>query len=746
MKKNSILYGALAASFALLVPIAAQAQDGSRVVMRRPLNVEAEQAPADPRTPVNPNACGGPANPCPDECLYFDPQWVLGAADPSACIGTQTPANATCRAFLSEDRSGALSVVPDSVCFESTANYVERCGPGGSPDGSGFIAGSRPVSVPGTNVCSVVGEVVVTGIGNPVVADGLLNSNGLWSIFGISSGVTPVCSFPTAAPATVECRVNGRASSPDNCRAEDYANLTSRNLVPISPGGTPPSDLRFASWVQPGFEVRGCASDWLAIDGAAPPACGVTTVPISVTCVESNAQSGNVPEEFLTCNPATRPADSRVEDNFQSCSFSLSPGPFSDFSNTCGPVTRTRSVTCTRSDGATIPLVNPECSGLVAGFIAGLPANQSVTSQNDQFLTVTESSDLGICINETGTQFSWITSEFGEPSTTCGEATQMRTVQCRDDINDIIVLNSLCETDVDAGPMPSAIQTSFQASGCSGPNFCSGGSILAVFDDASVIDRRDDCSTRGGTCLETGFELVNTLGSPATNYQSRCFGNGSVASTKPDGIGEFEIGGIDYTFGFDGWCDYSSTDGNRNCLVDAVAVAQEQSSCIVQGTTTEEINFERNAKDECIRSLNFEATNEFTITHIVRNRENEFERFDFCGNLDTNIAICSSSFDGIEGGNAFSAFAPAGSAICNAPLPICSPFPGSSSPPPPPPPPSGNASCMDECGESRRNNESWCTAGDSLGLIGREISRCVNGRIDFPSSSQIACGVDIRCQ
>ncbi len=117
---------ALVAPMMLMDAGAAFAQDG-RIVMRRPLEAPVVAKPDNEDS--NSNRCGGPGNPCQTrQCSYWDPRWVTPFNDPNVCTGSVSPANATCQAFTSSNRSGGLATVPDSVCLEEASSYTARCG------------------------------------------------------------------------------------------------------------------------------------------------------------------------------------------------------------------------------------------------------------------------------------------------------------------------------------------------------------------------------------------------------------------------------------------------------------------------------------------------------------------------------------------------------------------------------------------------------------------------------------------
>lgn len=108
--------------FALTSGTPVFAQDGSRIVMRRPLNE------STPQTETPAEACGGAGNPCVESCTAWSPRWVLPEGDNTICVGQSRDGTAVCKAFTSASRSGPLTVVPDASCQEEASSYYARCG------------------------------------------------------------------------------------------------------------------------------------------------------------------------------------------------------------------------------------------------------------------------------------------------------------------------------------------------------------------------------------------------------------------------------------------------------------------------------------------------------------------------------------------------------------------------------------------------------------------------------------------
>lgn len=554
--RRAITYASLAMTLAFMDASVAFAQDGSRIVMRRPLDAAASPAPS-PETPAPTPGCGGPGNPCPVTCDFSEPQWNAASSDPNVCTGSVGPANATCTAI---DNGGSRVAVSDSLCLQSVSSYLDRCPSFSGIPGSGPVAGVRPETAPGTRDCTSSGVAVVISVSMPRVATGVLGSDGMWRISGFNAGEVPVCSYPTAAPAVVECRVNGVPSSPSNCSVASYSNLYGQNLVPVSPGGVTPADIRQAQWVRPGYYVGGCSAQWNVVDGAVPAGCGDVTVSRTVTCEASNAQSSAVPEEYLSCNPATRPADSYVTQDYRSCTVAMEsdlPGPWS---SSCGTATRSTNVYCRRSDGLDLELNSSECSPVVSSYCASLPPGRSCGPQGQSVLEVIETADLGACPDPLLTTYDWEHGSWGEWSTDCGPANRTRTVQCTngygDPVNDSFCIPATRPVSQE-GPVE-------QTSGCAVGNSCPAGQPPVPSDsfdrpsggqmdlqcNGSIVDGvgilqegasnaaswRDSCIAAGGTCAHYTY-MVQYRDQPQEREESfyECRSGYAVRSSNGEG-------------------------------------------------------------------------------------------------------------------------------------------------------------------------------------------------------------------
>jgi thrombospondin motif-containing protein 9 len=137
-----------------------------------------------------------------------------------------------------------------------------------------------------------------------------------------------------------------------------------------------------------------------------------------------------------------RPATSRDQEATSGCTTAWSAGEWSSPMPACGASSRSRTVTCARSDGTV--LANTECGG-------DMPATSEAVG------------DYTACTDGRSAQhpYNWTVGAYGTPTTTCGDATRTRTVQCLDERGSA-VSDSLC---VGTRPESSSAAT-HETSGC----------------------------------------------------------------------------------------------------------------------------------------------------------------------------------------------------------------------------------------------------------------------------------------
>ena len=222
-------------------------------------------------------------------------------------------------------------------------------------------------------------------------------------------------------------------------------------------------------------------------DRAAPPVwstgswnawsttCGSATRTRTVTCIS--------PDEGTTlaessCSAASKPTSSETSYQTSGCGYSWTLGDYGSPVPACGASTMSRTVTCTRSDGQTVDATL--CDQ------ATRPATDAATTSYET------------C------SYAWTADPWSTPSTTCGQATQTRTVSCwRSDQS--AVADGFC---AQAGTKPATSQSSYQTSGCS-YSWKSGEWSGLVAACGSTVE------TRSVTCQRSDGQAVADSSCPA---------------------------------------------------------------------------------------------------------------------------------------------------------------------------------------------------------------------------------------
>lgn len=110
---------ALVVAMSALAPTVAEAQDTSRIIMRRPL---AKGPAAGEALPT----CGTPGQPaCAMDCDYVGAIWEVGQWSGSACgQGGTVSRVVTCKAIRP---NGDRVSKPDSFCLQDSASFASSC-------------------------------------------------------------------------------------------------------------------------------------------------------------------------------------------------------------------------------------------------------------------------------------------------------------------------------------------------------------------------------------------------------------------------------------------------------------------------------------------------------------------------------------------------------------------------------------------------------------------------------------------
>lgn len=236
--------------------------------------------------------------------------------------------------------------------------------------------------------------------------------------------------------------------------------------------------------------VTSCTFAWTAGGfGTAQPACGPSIQTQSVSCTRSDGQTVS----NSNCDPASRPASTQAATDYTACTYAWSPGPWSDWTSTCGNATQTRVVTCQRADGATVD--DGQCAGVkpqttqssyqatgcgyawVSSPWDVVPAcgpttesryNSCLRSDGDAVdssqcaaigpapATTADATDHSTC------GFAWSVGEWSAPSATCGQAVETRAVNCQRS-DGSTVSDDQCGA---AGAKPAVTQNTTETTGC----------------------------------------------------------------------------------------------------------------------------------------------------------------------------------------------------------------------------------------------------------------------------------------
>jgi hypothetical protein len=278
--------------------------------------------------------------------------------------------------------------------------------------------------------------------------------------------------------------------------------------------------------------ISGCGYAWQADAqyGAPVAACGATVRNRAVRCMRGDGEA----VEDMRCDAQTRPADSMPAVDYSACGFGWTTSAWSELSSTCGSATRTRTVACQRSDGT--PAADAQCSaatrpeatetsyqtsGCQVSWHTGdyqppapacgpSPQTRSVTCLRSDGHTVPdgECAIVGAKPDTTvmGADYStctfyWAVGTFSAPSTTCGTSVQTRSVRCaRSDVT--YADEASCAS---LGAKPAESETTTQTSGCTYDWKPAPWGAAAPACGASVHSRTVTCTRSDGTAADASL-------------------------------------------------------------------------------------------------------------------------------------------------------------------------------------------------------------------------------------------------
>lgn len=161
-------------------------------------------------------------------------------------------------------------------------------------------------------------------------------------------------------------------------------------------------------------QTSSCTYGWNSTSFVQTPACGATTDTRTVTCKRSD---GTVVADS-TCT-GTKPPASQTSPtaNYDSCTYRWQLSAYGPWSTTCGNATHTRTKTCLRSDGATVPDAQAQSRcGDGPFYTANSFTYAEPLSESQYFVN--------------GCTYAWRTGEWSI-TPACGATDESRTMQCQ---------------------------------------------------------------------------------------------------------------------------------------------------------------------------------------------------------------------------------------------------------------------------------------------------------------------------
>lgn len=180
---------------------------------------------------------------------------------------------------------------------------------------------------------------------------------------------------------------------------------------------------------------EGCTTSWHTGEFQDPgPSCNEREQQRREVSCRRDLDNAVVDE--ASCSTGTRPAETREVSDLSSCHYDAADWTPYTYDSTCSATaTGTRTATCRRSDGVTVPA--SVCTD------KGVTTTQTTTAPNYD-----------------GCSHAWTASDWGPWSTSCGTASRMRDVFCESS-DGRRVDGRMC-----AGDRPESAQTALQTSGC----------------------------------------------------------------------------------------------------------------------------------------------------------------------------------------------------------------------------------------------------------------------------------------
>jgi len=343
--------------------------------------------------------------------------------------------------------------------------------------------------------------------------------------------------------------------------------------------------------------TSGCSFSWKpGTWSTVVPACGASVQTRQVVCKRSD---GTQVSDGQCAAAGTQPADQQAATDYSTCTYGWSADAWSGWSTSCGTGTRSRGVSCRSSDGRTVDdgqcdTAKPETSQeayqisgcgyqwTTEAWRAPGAACGATTQDRPVYCLRTDGAWVGDEMCAAGTRppatqattdyqactYTWTAGTWSAPSTTCGEATQSRTVSCtRSD--GTAAEDSRCRPE----DRPAASQTNYRIDGCGYNWTTEAWQTPAPACGASTQDRPVYCLRADGAWV--GDEMCAAGSRPAATQATTDYSTCSYQYTTSE------------------WTDWSSTcssDAFRRRTVycersDGMKTNTDYANCVAAGRT-----------------------------------------------------------------------------------------------------------------------------------------------------------------
>lgn len=238
-------------------------------------------------------------------------------------------------------------------------------------------------------------------------------------------------------------------------------------------------------------DISACTYSWQTGDFVDPGASCTRseTQTRDVTCHRS---LNNELADDSSCNPATRPSNTQLVEDYASCSFNAVQWTAWTPSSTCSATaTKTRTAKCQRSNNGGEIVPDALCQA------AGVALTETVSEPN-----------YSTCTN------SWDRSGFVDPGDNCGDETWTQTVWCKRDLDGYVMPDASC----DPTKRPATTEVSHDVTACGyTPTNWSAWSWNSTCSATAVRTRHAQCLRGDGQvvadseCTNRGVSLTQNV-------------------------------------------------------------------------------------------------------------------------------------------------------------------------------------------------------------------------------------------